>query len=79
MTQALLHDIEQGRKSALMKRRIISYYIHNGNSTITDLSLVLDLSIPTVTKFIDEMCVSGILSEYGKLERSGGRNPSLRP
>lgn len=77
MTQALLHDIEQGRKSALMKRRIISYYIHNGNSTITDLSLVLDLSIPTVTKFIDEMCVSGILSEYGKLERSGGRNPSL--
>ena len=77
MTQALLHDIEQGRKSALMKRRIISYYIHNGNSTITDLSLVLDLSIPTVTKFIDEMCVSSILSEYGKLERSGGRNPSL--
>lgn len=77
MTQALLKDIESGRKSALMKRRIISYYIHNGNSTITDLSLVLDLSIPTVTKFIDEMCQSGILSEYGKLERSGGRNPSL--
>ena len=60
-----------------MKKRIISYYIHNGNSTINDLALVLDLSIPTVTKFIDEMCASGLLSEYGKLERSGGRHPSL--
>ena len=77
MTQALLKKLENGSKNAFMKKRIISYYIHNGNSTITDLSLVLDLSIPTVTKFIDEMCGLGILSEYGKLERSGGRHPSL--
>ena len=77
MTQTLLREIESGSKNALMKKRIISYYIHNGNSTITDLSLVLDLSIPTVTKFIDEMCGLGILSEYGKLERSGGRHPNL--
>ncbi|MBQ7041952.1 MAG: ROK family transcriptional regulator [Muribaculaceae bacterium] len=77
MTHTLLREIETGSKSALMKKRIISYYIHNGNSTINDLALVLDLSIPTVTKFIDEMCASGLLSEYGKLERSGGRHPSL--
>lgn len=77
MTQALLREIENGSKSALIKKRIISYYIHNGNSTITDLSTILNLSIPTVTKFIDEMCLSGLLTEYGKLERSGGRHPSL--
>jgi predicted NBD/HSP70 family sugar kinase len=77
MTQALLREIENGSKSALIKKRIISYYIHNGNSTITDLSAILNLSIPTVTKFIDEMCLSGLLTEYGKLERSGGRHPSL--
>lgn len=61
----------------MTKKRILSYYIHNGNSTITDLSQALDLSVPTVTKFIGEMCESGYLSEYGKLERSGGRYPSM--
>lgn len=77
MTRTLLKEIENGSKSALTKKRILSYYIHNGNSTITDLSQALDLSVPTVTKFIGEMCESGYLSEYGKLERSGGRYPSL--
>lgn len=77
MTRTLLKEIENGSKSALTKKRILSYYIHNGNSTITDLAQALDLSIPTVTKFIDDMCESGYLSEYGKLERSGGRYPSL--
>ncbi len=77
MTRTLLKEIENGSKSALTKKRILSYYIHNGNSTITDLSQALDLSVPTVTKFIGEMCESGYLSEYGKLERSGGRYPSM--
>ena len=77
MTRTLLKEIENGSKSALTKKRILSYYIHNGNSTITDLSQALDLSVPTVTKFIGEMCESGYLSEYGKLDRSGGRYPSL--
>ena len=55
MKQQLLKEIELGSKNALIKKRIITHYIYNGSSTITDLSKELDLSIPTVTKFIGEM------------------------
>ncbi|WP_300700275.1 ROK family transcriptional regulator [Bacteroides sp.] len=73
----LLKEIELGTKGALLKKRIIAHYIYNGSSTITDLSKELDLSVPTVTKFISEMCEEGYINDYGKLETSGGRHPSL--
>ncbi len=77
MTRELLKDLKQESKNSAQKKRIITYYIHNGNSTITDLAKILDLSIPTVTKLVEEMCLSGILNSYGKLETSGGRHPQL--
>ena len=77
MNQQFLKEIEIGSKNALVKKRIITHYIYNGSSTITDLSKELDLSVPTVTKFIGEMCEDGYLNDYGKLETSGGRHPSL--
>lgn len=77
MKQVFLKEIEIGSKNALIKKRIITYYIYNGNSTITDLSKELDLSIPTVTKFIGEMCDEGYITDFGKLETSGGRHPNL--
>lgn len=77
MKQHLLKEIEVGTKNALLKKKIITHYIYNGSSTITDLAKVLDLSVPTVTKFISEMCEEGYINDYGKLETSGGRYPSL--
>ena len=77
MKQELLKEIEMGSKNALLKKKIITHYIYNGSSTITDLSKELDLSVPTVTKFISEMCDDGYINDYGKLETSGGRHPSL--
>lgn len=77
MKQQLLKEIELGSKNALIKKKIITHYIYNGSSTITDLSKELDLSIPTVTKFISEMNEDGYINDYGKLETSGGRHPSL--
>ncbi len=77
MAQALLKEIEIGSKNALLKKRIITHYIYNGNSTLTDLSKELDLSVPTVTKFVSEMCEEGYIGEYGKLETTGGRHPIL--
>lgn len=77
MKMHLLNEIELGTKSALLKKRIITHYIYNGSTTITDLSKELDLSVPTVTKFISEMCEEGYINDYGKLETSGGRYPSL--
>ena len=77
MKQLLLKEIEIGSKNALLKKRIITHYIYNGRSTITDLAKELDLSVPTVTKFISEMCEEGYINDYGKLETSGGRHPSI--
>ncbi len=77
MAHQLLKEFEKGSKNSLIKKRIITHYIQNGCSTITDLSKELDLSVPTVTKFIDEMCESGYLNVYGKLETNGGRHPNL--
>lgn len=64
-------------KNDAVKRKIVTYYIYNGNSTITDLSKELNLSIPTIAKIVNEMCTNGIINEYGKLETSEGRRPNL--
>lgn len=77
MNQQLLKEIEKGSKSALLKKKIITHYIYNGSSTLTDLSKEMDLSVPTITKLISEMCDDGYINDYGKLETSGGRHPSL--
>lgn len=77
MNQELLEEIEQSTKSAQIKKQIIAYYIENGASTITDLAKVLNLSVPTVTKFITDMMNCNCLKDYGKLETAGGRYPIL--
>lgn len=77
MNQQFLKEIEIGSKNALVKKRIITHYLYSGSSTITDLSKELDLSVPTVTKFISEMCEDGYINDYGKLETNGGRHPNL--
>lgn len=77
----LFHDIERGVKSALTKKRIVNYYMYNYMynhfSTIPDLAKELDLSVPTVTKFVTEMCEEGYIITHGKMETSEGRPPTL--
>lgn len=73
----LLLEIARGAKSAVTKKRIITYYMYNRSSTIPDLAKELDLSVPTVTKFITEMCEEGFIVNYGKLETGEGRPPTL--
>lgn len=77
MKPNLLEEIKAGTKNALVKKKIITHYIYNGPSTITNLSKELDLSVPTVTKFINEMCEEGYLQEYGKQGSNSGRRPFL--
>lgn len=74
---SLLLEIEKGTKSALMKKRIISYIMSNDNVTNTELAKVLNLSVPTVSKFIEELSAAGIVRERGKLATNGGRHPLL--
>lgn len=77
MTRNLLNEIKRSAKNATVKRQIIRHLLMNNSLTISDLAKELNLSVPTVTKFIDEMCDAGYLVECGKLETSGGRHPSL--
>lgn len=73
---ALLSEIEKGTRSAQTKRRIIAYHMKHGYATIPDLSKRLGLSIPTVTKLIDELTESGLIKEGGKTETGSGRHPN---
>jgi predicted NBD/HSP70 family sugar kinase len=73
----LIDDIEKGTKEALIKKKIILYAIQNGVGTIAGLAKEIDLSVPTTTKIINEMCANGAVYECGKLETNGGRHPNL--
>lgn len=77
MTDKLLKELDSGTKTAMLKKRIVNYYIVNGNSTIAELARALDISIPTTTKIVEEMTDNGFINTYGKLETSEGRHPLL--
>lgn len=68
---------DTNNKNLQYKRQIVDYYIHNGPDTITAISKMLDISVPTANKFITDLCDSDILTCYGKLETTEGRHPLL--
>lgn len=58
------------------KKKVITSFFYNLNSTIAELAKELNLSIPTVTKLVNEMVDEGILNDYGKTDSKSGRKPS---
>ena len=72
----LLHS-DKNVKNVQIKKNIINNFIDEGNNTITELSKELDLSIPTITKFVNELLDQELIIEYGKVQTSGGRYPIL--
>lgn len=77
MTLPFMSELEKGSKNALVKKAIIKYYINNVTSTIPELSKELNLSIPTVTRIVNEMCEEGFINYHGKIDSKGGRRPSV--
>lgn len=77
MVQKLIESLGNGTKNMLTQKRIITYLMHNHSSTIPDLAKDIDLSIPTVTKFVMELVEEGYIINYGKQETSEGRPPNL--
>ncbi len=77
MNKKLLQVVTKGTKDSLIKRNIIKHYIEHGNSTLTELSKSVDLSIPTTTRFITDMTAEGYIEDFGKLETAEGRHPNL--
>lgn len=64
-------------RSELLKKKIIHYYIANGDATIAELCKEMDLSIPTVTKLIGELQDDGYILDFGKQDTNGGRRPNI--
>lgn len=73
-----MHDISPlPLKLTPLQAELLKSIIHNGNSTAADLCHVLGMSAPTIARQVNEMIDMGLLLEYGKLQTSEGRKPTL--
>lgn len=70
-----LQSLPNSERGENMKKIITSFF-YNTNATIPELSKELYLSIPTVTKLVNDMVEEGILNDYGKSDSKAGRKPS---
>lgn len=70
-------DSLSGAKWHVLKRSIVKNLLTQGDSTIADLSVNVQASIPTVTKAVNELLEENIVEDIGKISNSGGRRPSL--
>ena len=75
MTSSFLTD--DSTKNAAIKRDIIRLCIQHSNYSIADFSKKLGISVPTITKFVQELIEAGYLRDEGKVGTSGGRRPSV--
>lgn len=64
-------------KNASIKRDILRHCIQKESFSISDLSKELNISVPTITKFVGELMDDGFVKDEGKLGTSGGRRPSI--
>ena len=62
-------------KAFMLKRRIILTLATEGDCTIADLSRILNVSNPTITKLVGELIREGFVRDQGKIETGGGRRP----
>lgn len=77
MTNSFLKLATEGNKNAILKQQIICQYILCGDSSITDLSKAVNLSVPTVTKLICELIDEGFVHNFGEQGTAGGRRPNI--
>ena len=73
------HESDKGlsHKNNLIKRNIIAYMAVNGEITLAELTKELKISIPTITKLVQELVDEDIVSDLGKVETQGGRRPNV--
>ncbi len=65
------------QKNSLIKRSIIAHMALNGECTLSELTKELHISVPTITKLVQELADENIVSDFGKVETSGGRRPNV--
>ena len=64
-------------KNNIIKRNIIAYMAVNGESTLSELTKELHISVPTMTKLVQELVDENIVTNLGKEETPGGRRPNV--
>ena len=64
-------------KNNIIKRNIIAYMAINGESTLSELTRQLHISVPTMTKLVQELVDDSIVIDLGKVETPGGRRPNV--
>ncbi len=64
-------------KNNIIKRSIIAYMAINGECTLSDLTKELHISVPTITKLVQELVEENIVTDLGKVETPGGRRPNV--
>ncbi|WP_295938947.1 ROK family transcriptional regulator [uncultured Alistipes sp.] len=77
MSNSFLKQAEEGNRTAILKQQIIGQYIFGGDFSITDLSKAMSLSVPTITKLINELIDEGFVHDFGKQGTNGGRRPNI--
>lgn len=63
-----------GKKSS-QYRNLVKILIEKGDSTIPELAKELLVSVPTITKVVNELVKEGYIAEVGKKDNSSGRLP----
>ena len=72
-------DIVKGvtHKNGVIKRNIIAHMAVNGECTLSELTKELHISVPTITKLVQELVEENIVTDLGKVETPGGRRPNI--
>lgn len=68
---------EGNNKSTVLKKRLMQLLIMTDSASIADMAKELDISIPTVTKFVSELIDRQFLIDLGKQNTNGGRKPNI--
>ncbi|MBQ8651695.1 MAG: ROK family transcriptional regulator [Alistipes sp.] len=64
-------------KNSIIKRNIIAHMAVNGECTLSELTKELHISVPTITKLVQELVEENIVTDLGKVETLGGRRPNI--
>ncbi len=64
-------------KNLTLKKKLLNHLASTGDATITDLSKALRTSTPKVNTLVSELIEAGLVKDFGKVESTVGRRPSL--
>ena len=53
-------------KNNIIKRNIIAYMAVNGESTLSELTKELHISVPTITKLVQELIEDNIVNDWAR-------------